>query len=207
MRTRVNTNVFFLFILGFLLPQSIRAEDVVYIKLGKPERCKVIEYNSGSPGYFQVLDSTGRYRSINIMNVEKIEFNVPPETKKTSAETATIEAVTTFPEKYLGQKMVFTGCVIGNKLERFKDGDYFLLCVTSKGGHYVVPSPSNDRIVFAIPKSMAEKMAPNLQGGYNWPNCTISCTVIKLDDNYLAILDRLDIYNHGGKIGSTYTAQ
>jgi len=195
-----------LFVLILIIPQfEIMAEDIVYIKLGKPERCKVVGYRAGSPGYFQVVNSAGTAKSINIMNVEEIKFNIPPDPLKTGSETTTIEAVNAFPEKYIGQKMVFSGCRIGQELERFKDGNYFLLNLTSKGGQYIIRNPSADRIVFVVPKSMAEKMAADLEGGYNWPNCTVSCTIIKLGDCYLAVVNRLYIYNKGGAVGTTYT--
>jgi len=118
----------------------------------------------------------------------------------------TIEKVNLFPDKYIGQKFVFCKCEVHCNLEPFGNTDYFLLPVT-KDGFYVVTVPSDNRIVFAVRRAMAEKMADDLKGGYNWPNCTISCVITKMGDYYFAVVDRLDIYNRGGTIGTTYITE
>ena len=115
----------------------------------------------------------------------------------------TIEKVNLFPDKYVGQNLVFSKCEVDANLKPSRNPDYFLLSVT-KDGFYVGVSPSDHRITFAVHRTMAEKMADDLKGNYEWPNCTLHCTIQKLDIGFLAIVTRLDVYNRGGKIAKTY---
>lgn len=103
-------------------------------------------------------------------------------------ETVSIEQVMLFPEKYVGQRLIFRGCKIG--LDIYKPGDgTFRLTVTSRGGKYVFPF---SKPAFTISKSMAEKIAPHLKGAYEWFLCDIKCLL--LDENKILVLG-IDVYN------------
>jgi hypothetical protein len=141
---------------------------------------------------------------IDTWNVPALNEGNTDNTVEKIKGSITIEKVNLFPEKYTGQNLVFYGCEVDQDIDPSRNPDYFLLSVT-KNGFYVVPVPSEDCIVFAVTRTMAEKMADDLKGAYRWPNCTIHCTIQKLDIGFLAVVTRLDVYNRGGKIALTYT--
>lgn len=182
---------------------SIRADDLLTLKNGKEMRCKVRAYSNGT---LTIVGQDGKEVSGKLAAIAEIAFDVPPLPIKPSAtqKAVSIEKLNTFPEEYVNTRAVFTGCEVDQELEKTRFPDLYAIPITSKGGEYIVPSPKRDGITFVVRKGMAKRMSEDIQGGFNWPNCTLSCTIEKRENYHLAVVDRIDIYNRGGQVGKTY---
>ncbi|MBE0537238.1 MAG: hypothetical protein IH624_16365 [Phycisphaerae bacterium] len=125
----------------------------------------------------------------------------------TAEDYPSMEKVDLFPHRYVETKLVFTGCKVNQELNTCNASNkvgLFMIPVTSKGGKYMGSYPSDDGITFAVQEKMAENLSNDIQGGYAWPNCTISCVIVNIGDNYYAVIDGIDIYNLGGTVGRKY---
>lgn len=117
-----------------------------------------------------------------------------------------IEKVAAFPEKYVGCKLVFFRCRINqelNKADSICHGCYSIP-ITSNGGKYVSPMVKQDGITFILLNTLAEKLAGDIKGGYEWPNCDVSCVILARGGIHIAVIYHIDVRNMGGKIVKTY---
>jgi hypothetical protein len=125
---------------------------------------------------------------------------------KKGGKEVSIENVFTFPEKYVQKKLVFSGCKVNQdiwKADSVLKGGYSI-GITSRGGKYVSPIVKRDGITFILLDSLAEEMAGDIQGGYDWFDCDVYCTVLFLSGFHVAVIARIDIRNMGGKIAKRY---
>jgi hypothetical protein len=125
-----------------------------------------------------------------------------------------IEQVNTFPEKYIGQSMVFKNCRIFNEVTRLQETDYFALQVTSKGGQVILMLPGKEGITFVVSKAMAEKMVSKFEGGIVWVNCTITCKIEKITDQQfwfiggsvnVAVVNQVEVFTPEGRAVAKFT--
>jgi hypothetical protein len=195
---------------SFLYTQVVHAEDLLILTNKKEVRCTVKEF---SGGLFTYEDASGKSLKIGPSALSKIKFDVPEESASTGTNKVvaapTIEQVNVFPGNYVGQKLSFQECTIRQSLDPITGSTYFSLSIHSKGGEIISGGPGRDRIAFAVTKTMAEKMAPQLQGGEFWFNCTIKCSIEKMNilhsEVIVAIVSKIEVFNKGGKVGTTFT--
>jgi hypothetical protein len=131
------------------------------------------------------------------------EEMVRPQTGK---EAPSIEKVYAFPEKYVGQNLVFLGCKVSQDIEKANSvcKGCYSIGVTSNGGKYVSRVVTRDGITFIALSTLAEQIANDAQGGYEWSYCDISCVVLERGGIHIAVIHRIDVRNMGGKIVKTY---
>lgn len=115
----------------------------------------------------------------------------------------TIEQLNTFPEQYIGQRFVFTGCSISHDVKKLDLPNYYALNLTSRSGEYVVPILRDDGITFIVNKTIAEKMAEYFGGGFKWPNCNVFGIVktyrIRNETVYVGVVSRIEVFDHDKK--------
>jgi hypothetical protein len=189
----------------FLLSVIVFADDILIPKAGagKKEVCKITGLKNNILTY---TDSKGQPRTINVYNVAEIKFDIPAEPLTVGKTAVTIEELNTFPEKFVGQKLIFEHCQVDQVPNKGDIENLYHIFITSKGGQRCIYSPGKDHISFQVPQKIAEKMVKDGQGSYYWTDCTISCLIQKTNESYIAVIDQIDIYNRGGKIGTTYKA-
>ena len=185
----------------------VQADDLLTFKNGKEMRCKVLSYKGGK---LTVRDSNGKETTGTISVLSEIAFDIPPlpASPNQEQERISMEKLNTFPEEYVGKRLVFAGCELHQELHKTEFADLYGLSVESKGGEYISGIVlGTDTITFVVRKVLAKEISDDIEGGYVWPNCTLVCTVEKRGRYFLAIVDRIDIYNAGGRFGKVYKAQ
>ena len=110
-------------------------------------------------------------------------------------KSPSIEEVHAFPEKYLKYRMVFSQCRVSQDLTRIQEicKNCYAIAITSPGGKYVSSGLKRDGITFILLDSLAEKLAPDLKGGYAWTDCDVTCTIIERSGYYIAVVSQIDV--------------
>jgi len=205
MRTRVYRafTVAVVFQLSLCIAQ---ADDLLNFKNGKTVRCKVLSYKEGK---LTVRESNGKESTGTISVLSEITFDIPPlpASPDQEQERISMEKLNTFPEEYVGKRLVFAGCKLEQELHKTEFADLYALSVSSKGGAYISRIVKISGITFVVRKALAKRISDDIRGRYTWRNCTLVCTVEKRGRYFLAIVDRIDILNAGGSVSKVYKAQ
>lgn len=164
----------------------------------------VMGYNNET---FTYMDENNDEKTAPLRAVRNIQFNVEKIQEKPLVPTGeTIEKLYLFPEEYVGKKLVFSNCKVDKDLR--KEEGMYALCVTSPGGKYVSPVIVYDGICFVVEPNFAKILGEEAQGGYEWINVTISCKIEAVSsypkNRYIAVVDRMDIYNKGGDLSVVF---
>jgi hypothetical protein len=179
------------------------ADDLVVFTNGKYIRCQIVSYKKGK----LTINAGGKQiTGLMLSKVSEIRFDVPPPplAVKGKNKRVSIEKLNAFPEEYTGASLIFSGCEIGQELEKTQLDGIYAIYVISKGGKIILPAISRTGITFVVRKALAKKLSNDIQGGYDWPICALSCTVEKRNEYFLAIVDRIDIYTKGGNLAKSY---
>lgn len=111
-------------------------------------------------------------------------------------ETDTMEQVHLFPERYIGKKMIFENCKIGQNFYKstfYKD--FYDISITGRGGR--------ELLNFVVSKDFVEQMAPYLQGGNAWTDCKIEVDMQQwlstISNSIIGFVRRINIYSVGGE--------
>ena len=116
----------------------------------------------------------------------------------TTQESVRMEQVVLFPEKYVGQKLVFQGCALDGDIVKGAYGTYRLASVRSRNGKFVT---FTDDTHFITGATLAANMAEKTQGSSEWFNCTLQCRF--LDKSHIFV-EAIDVYNAGGSISQRF---
>jgi len=120
-----------------------------------------------------------------------------------------IEEVYTFPEKYVKQNLMFSGCKVHQEVTKADDicKDCYSIAITSNGGKYVgaISRGSRGGFTFVLFKELVEKMVGDFEGGYVWSYCNVYCYLLARRDYYVAVILRIDVFNQGGNRSKTYS--
>jgi len=180
------------------------ADDLVVFANGKSLRCQIVSYKKGR----LTINAGGKeITGLLLYKVSEIRFDVPPPplTDKDENRKVSIEKLNAFPEEYTGASLIFSGCEIKQALEKTQLDGIYAIGVTSKGGEIILPTISKvSGITFVVRKALAKKLSNDIEGGYSWSICALSCTVEKRNECFLAIVDRIDIYTKGGNLVKSY---
>jgi hypothetical protein len=134
------------------------------------------------------------------------EEDLKKQDSQTNVTEQSIEKVFTFPENYVGRKLVFPNCQVHHDIEKAGSvcNGCYSIGITSMGGKYVSPIVKQDGITFVILKNLAEQLANDIQGGFVWPYCNVSCVVLAKKGIHIALIYQIDVHNMGGRITKTY---
>ncbi len=116
--------------------------------------------------------------------------------------TAEIEDVANFPKKYLDKKVAFQNVGVDGDIEKDRSGRFTIDLKSTRNKNFFGSSSP----YITVPDSIAQSILESTEANKYFVNCTVYAAVKSLEEKTWLQIDKIEIYNVGGKVSRTLRA-